>query len=134
MANRYRGDYEFAVDGQSYTVRLGTGTLAQIERELKKSVTDILRELMGSPSILSARTILCVALSRGFPGCPPLAMDKAEMAVDAIAPVELLKFASEAFNVAFTGSAEGDDSGTSENPPQPGRSSNGTGPGSTQAG
>lgn len=65
MAKSLRGEIEFELGGEKYTLRLGLGELEEIENATGLGTLEVLRGFGTNAKISHATTILCQALTVG---------------------------------------------------------------------
>jgi hypothetical protein len=116
MANAERGEVSFEASGKSWTMKIGTEAMCQIEDLTGKGIAEV-GQLLGNEktaSITLLRAVFCGSLQEHHEGITPKECSKLmdEVGVDVIG-----QKIGEAFSVAFPTAKKGKD-GASAVPPK----------------
>lgn len=106
MANRERGEVSFEASGQTWTLKVGTNTMCDLEEQTGKAIAEI-GELLGSKQggrITLMRQVFCAALQSYHEGLSP--KDCGDL-IDQIGMVAAAQKIGEAFQAAFPKAKEG---------------------------
>ena len=99
MANKERGEVSFEALGKSWTMKIGTGAMCEMEDTLGKGISEISQELSGKSVKLSLlRTIFWASLQRHHAGTT---LQECEDIIDEIGVAEAGPLIGKAFQAAF---------------------------------
>lgn len=129
MANKHRGELGFEVDGAKHVIRFSANAICELEDDLGLNVKQIGEQMQDADKLRmsTVRTMFCAAMREGE------GVDNAAALTvfRRLSPAEAMKIVVDAFALAF--SVDGGEGGA-ENPPTPGKTSDGIGPASMSAG
>lgn len=110
MANPHRGEVELKAGGNTYTFRLTTNVLCEMEDHFDKTFNEVMADLSDKPSMKGLREVVRFALSENEPA--PDAKQAGEI-IDMAGSLAVSEALKKAIKVAFPDP----ESGESKNPP-----------------
>lgn len=117
MANKHRGEVAFDLEGKTYTLRLSTNALCELENVLGCGINEIGSKL-ANPETLRLSTVRAVIWAALRDHHREVTLADAGVMVDALKLSGAVELIGKTLSAAFPDAEEG----ATENPPQPGQS------------